>query len=148
MSGRFFLIASAVGLLVIDRWLKYMAVQGTDAHWFLFHFQKYENFGIIFSIPVSSIFINSAMAVALLLVSSLAIRAWRADDDRRIFATLLLMTGAVSNIYDRFMHGYVIDWASFGRWWPVFNLADVLIAAGLIIYLSARRRPLIAKPVS
>ena len=51
------------------------------------------------------------------------------------YATLLIFSGAVGNLIDRFRFGCVIDYVDL-HFWPVFNLADIFIplgAAGIII---------------
>lgn len=46
----------------------------------------------------------------------------------------LIVVGATSNIYDKFMYGFIIDAfrLSFGL---IFNVADVLIVGGLVLVL-------------
>ena len=44
----------------------------------------------------------------------------------------LAFGGAASNLVDILRRGYVIDFIDLG-WWPVFNLADVAIVAGLSV---------------
>jgi len=44
---------------------------------------------------------------------------------------VLLVSGAVGNFIDRLVLGYVIDFLQL-RFFPVFNIADLLINAGLI----------------
>lgn len=46
----------------------------------------------------------------------------------------LQLGGAVGNLTDRLWHGYVVDFVDAGRW-PVFNLADSAIVAGLVVLL-------------
>jgi signal peptidase II len=46
--------------------------------------------------------------------------------------------GALGNVYDRLVHGYVIDFLDFyyQQWhWPAFNIADsaIFIGAALLI---------------
>jgi signal peptidase II len=49
-----------------------------------------------------------------------------------------IIGGALGNLYDRLVHGYVVDFRSFhvaGWYYPAFNVADIAItlgAAGLI----------------
>ena len=51
----------------------------------------------------------------------------------------LIIGGALGNLYDRLVHGYVVDFLSFhaaGWYFPAFNVADIGItlgAAGLIL---------------
>ncbi|MGQ7245209.1 signal peptidase II [Salinicola sp. V024] len=60
----------------------------------------------------------------------------------------LVIGGAIGNLYDRLVHGYVVDYLSFhwGDWYyPAFNLADTAItlgAVGLVLQsLFESRRP-------
>lgn len=61
----------------------------------------------------------------------------------------LILGGALGNLADRWIHGYVIDFIDL-HWgkshWPTFNLADVAISAGMVgliceaLWLGRRRR--------
>ena len=46
----------------------------------------------------------------------------------------LILGGALSNLYDRVVLGYVVDYLDF-RVWPVFNLADSCIFIGVAVLL-------------
>lgn len=52
----------------------------------------------------------------------------------QIFGLLLILSGAISNLVDRIHFGCVIDFIDL-RFWPIFNLADILITAGVIMLL-------------
>ena len=45
-------------------------------------------------------------------------------------ASGLVAGGALSNLYDRIVRGYVVDYLVF-RIWPVFNLSDTCISIGV-----------------
>lgn len=49
-----------------------------------------------------------------------------------IVAFSLILAGAIGNLIDRIVYGYVIDFIDF-RVWPVFNLADSAITIGAVI---------------
>ena len=60
-------------------------------------------------------------------------------------ALVLILGGALGNVYDRIVHGYVVDFLHFywGSWhFPAFNLADtaITVGAGLMI-LDMFRKP-------
>ena len=52
-------------------------------------------------------------------------------------ALMLILSGAIGNIAERVVRGYVIDFIHlhyFDKWsWPVFNVADILITIGAIL---------------
>lgn len=59
-------------------------------------------------------------------------------DDIDIFSYSLLLGGILGNLFDRIIHGYVVDYISlniFGYHFPIFNFADVCIVLGVIIIL-------------
>lgn len=49
---------------------------------------------------------------------------------------ILIVAGGLSNLIDRFVRGGVVDFINL-KFWPSFNVADVIITAGVIwlIYL-------------
>lgn len=60
-------------------------------------------------------------------------------------AFALLVGGAAGNLADRVMRGHVVDFIHL-RHWPIFNVADIAIVAGGLVFAlaawQARRRPL------
>ncbi|MEO8101730.1 MAG: signal peptidase II [Betaproteobacteria bacterium] len=59
-------------------------------------------------------------------------------------ALALIIGGAMGNLYDRVLHGYVVDfvqWHVAGYYWPAFNVADsaICVGAGLLILDSFRK---------
>ena len=51
-------------------------------------------------------------------------------------ALAMMMSGALSNLADRLMHGFVIDFIYFKAiQFPIFNLADVFVTIAAIILL-------------
>jgi signal peptidase II len=48
------------------------------------------------------------------------------------FSLSLILAGALGNLVDRLIFGYVIDFIDL-RFWPVFNIADSAITVGAIL---------------
>ena len=47
---------------------------------------------------------------------------------------ILVLAGALGNIIDRMFRGYVVDFFEFTFFeWPVFNVADIYVVAGVIL---------------
>ena len=62
-------------------------------------------------------------------------RRLRAGETLLAVALSLIIGGALGNLYDRLVHGYVVDFLSFHwgqTYFPAFNLADVAITLGAI----------------
>lgn len=57
---------------------------------------------------------------------------------RPIIGPMLVVSGAISNLVDRFLYGGVIDFiklSAYGWVWPNFNVADIAIVVGVGILL-------------
>ncbi len=50
------------------------------------------------------------------------------------FPIILLLSGALSNLFDRLHYGCVIDFIDL-KFWPVFNLADIFICLGVFLLI-------------
>jgi signal peptidase II len=46
----------------------------------------------------------------------------------------LALAGGIGNLVDRLRWGYVIDFLDI-RFWPIFNVADIAIVAGVMLLL-------------
>ncbi|MDD5309045.1 MAG: signal peptidase II [Deltaproteobacteria bacterium] len=101
-------------------------------------------FGLLRWLPVESrlpviLALQSLGSIALVVLLA---RRRRVDLVTAAFA--LLLAGALGNLADRALRGYVVDFIRVPHW-PVFNLADVWITAGiglfLLAHVAARRAP-------
>ncbi len=80
-------------------------------------------------------------AIFALLVSFGLVAMLRAQGAKLVrlnLAYALILGGAIGNLIDRVLYGYVVDFIDFyvGSWhWPAFNIADsaICIGAGLMI---------------
>lgn len=64
----------------------------------------------------------------------------RTQGHQRLFAwaLTLILGGALGNVIDRSLHGYVVDFLDFhmgGRHFPTFNIADSAITLGAILLI-------------
>lgn len=75
-----------------------------------------------------------------LTVAALTFLCWRLRRGRPLLlgGLFLALAGGVGNLIDRLARGYVIDFIHVHHW-PVFNVADICVSAGvglLLIYLA------------
>ncbi|MDN3557136.1 signal peptidase II [Halomonas maura] len=77
----------------------------------------------------------AAIAVGASVGLTVWMRRLRADEKLLGGALALIIGGALGNLYDRLVHGYVVDFLSFhvaGWYYPAFNVADIGITLGAI----------------
>lgn len=70
---------------------------------------------------------------------------WAVRTAKRIetFALGLIAGGTLGNVVDRVRHGAVTDFLDFhvGHWhWPAFNMADVMITIGVVLWIAGSLR--------
>lgn len=84
-----------------------------------------------------------AIAIGASIILLLLLRKHQ-KNPRLGYAFSLILGGAIGNVIDRFMHGYVVDFLDFyykNYHWPAFNIADsaIFIGAVLIVWDSLRK---------
>lgn len=78
------------------------------------------------------------LAVLISGVLLVWLRRLQAHERRTALALALILGGAIGNLVDRVLYGYVIDFIDvyYGSWhWPTFNIADSAITAGAALLL-------------
>ena len=73
-----------------------------------------------------------ASVVALLGVVVMWIASRKRASRAQHVGFALILAGALGNVVDRAMRGYVVDFIHLTRW-PVFNVADMSVVAGVIL---------------
>lgn len=107
-----------------------------------FNLMYAQNFGAAFSFLANEggwqrwFFAGIAIGISLILM----VMMYRQSAQKRLtnIAYALIIGGAIGNLCDRLVHGFVVDYLDFyvGNWhYPTFNLADmaICIGAGLVI---------------
>ena len=74
----------------------------------------------------------AASAVALFAVVAMWIAARKRASRTQHVGFALILAGALGNVVDRAMRGFVVDFIHVTRW-PVFNVADIAVVAGMIL---------------
>jgi len=108
--------------------------------------EKFYNKGIAFSVFNSdSALVNYIILFIIILVIAFIVRLFLTQFNKlkqnEVIAYSLIIGGAVGNMIDRIMHGYVLDFIFIhynNFYFPaIFNLADVSISLGVFFLLLA-----------
>ncbi len=82
-----------------------------------------------------------------LLITSVLLWMLKGNHTNRLLSTALVLVigGALGNLFDRVVHGHVIDFIQLhaaGYYWPAFNVADSAICVGAVmLVLDSFRTP-------
>ncbi len=109
----------------------------------LFRLTHVKNRGAAFGIFADSPSEGKIAALIFLSVVALVVVVtllWRNQPTARRmgFGLALILGGAVGNLFDRLVHGSVVDFLDFylsGYHWPAFNVADGAIVVGAVLLL-------------
>ncbi len=126
---------------ILDRLLKNLAlsqVPNSAINIFgrFFSFQFTANPYIAFSLPLYGHLLNALILIIIGLLIYYIFYLILNKKSQKLTALLLtiILFGAISNILDRLLYGYVIDYLEL-RHFTVFNLADVMISLGALTLL-------------
>jgi signal peptidase II len=145
-TGLRFLWISVVAF-VLDQWSKYAVLDSMNLYQSIevlpfFNLTHVHNYGAAFSFLSSAGGWQRWFFTAIAIGISVVILWWLKQSPRSQkllpVAFSFILGGALGNVYDRLVHGYVIDFLDFyvNNWhWPAFNIADsaIFIGAALLI---------------
>lgn len=134
-------IILAVVLFIIDQATKYIALTKlkpigniTFIKGFM-DFTFVENRGAAFGILNGKVWL--LLIVAAVICTVIIAAMLKMPDTREYkwlkWSLMLILAGAVGNVADRLIRGYVVDFFEFTFiTWPVFNMADIYVVVGTI----------------
>ena len=96
------------------------------------------NFGISFGLFSGLISPWFFIIIGLFVTGLIYYMMMQAKNKMEKAGLLIIIAGALSNIFDRAMNGYVIDfiYLHYGDfYWPAFNFADIYISIGVFIVM-------------
>jgi len=107
----------------------------------IFNFTYTQNEGISLGLLNATTPVGRWMLVALTSAIAIGVAVWIGREKNRIdqIALGMVLGGALGNILDRTLHGYVVDFLDlhFGEWRPflVFNVGDAAISIAVVVLL-------------
>ena len=141
-------LALALGIFLVDQLVKWyvsgplmLRQRGVVDVLPFFDLRWVENYGVSLGMLQAS---SDTMRWGLVVVTffiAVGVTVWlmRERVMGEILGLSLILGGALGNIRDRYLYGYVIDYADlhFGTWRPflIFNIADAAISIGVVIIL-------------
>jgi len=142
------LFALVIGIVALDLWTKSIATEFLHygkpvevlpvLNWTLLH-----NYGAAFSFLSDQGGWQRYLFTGIAVLASLVFTVWltRLPKDQWLvrFSLMFILGGAVGNLADRIMHGYVVDFISVHwqhHYFPAFNIADMAITFGAFLMIA------------
>lgn len=152
-----FLLSISLTIFIADLYIKWLFLQAVDYQPYptsqsisvigdFFKLTYVRNFGITFGLfsnlpqHYTLIILTITSLAALIVLGYFFLNLPKILKEKGLFpgriALAMIFGGALGNIVDRIIRGFVVDYLDFGingyRWY-VFNLADVFIVSGCIL---------------
>jgi len=126
-----------VGFFVLDQYIKFLFVDGFEHRGDCISFILVYNYGVAFSMFSFLEGNLKYIQIAIMLAGIIYLILNKDIFKTYYIPSALILAGGISNIYDRFIHGGVVDYVYWhcGFDFAVFNLADVLINIGVVLIL-------------
>jgi signal peptidase II len=125
-------VTIVLGLIVLDQVFKSWIFRLEVSPCSLICFSHYQNSGFAFSLPLFSFLLWPVLLLALLGLLYLVFKNWQKSRLEVRLGMLLVLSGALSNIGERMVLGFVRD--PFQVFMGFWNVADAFILVGVIIW--------------
>lgn len=133
----------ALTLVVFDEIIKFFALRhlpktGGVFDSKIFDIHLHLNTGIAFDLPLPLSLTVLLTFIIIIILGTIFVRQKNINPQLSI-AILFILSGAIGNLFDRLVYGFVIDYVLiFGR--SLINISDLMIIGGVIAILFARAR--------
>lgn len=131
LSAVFFVILDRVSKYLAIKYFKYNEVKILGEY---FKLSYAENPYIAFSLPLSGIFLKLLIIGIIIAISIYIIFLAKKKNFFEAGLLLIVVFSAVSNVFDRFVYGAVIDYFDL-KYFTVFNIADSVIVVSFAIFI-------------
>jgi signal peptidase II len=148
MNSRSLPFLVALGVFVLDQLTKWIVtgplhIQDVEHLYLLpfFQFTYTQNNGISLGLLNATNPLGRWMLVVVTAAIAVGVAIWITREENRLdrIALGMVLGGALGNILDRALHGYVVDFLDlhFGEWRPflIFNVGDAAISIAVVILL-------------
>ena len=130
-------------LVLIDLLSKYLVYNFIDLYKFIkitsfFDITHIHNFGVSFGLFSDLVSPLILVLIGLLVVIFIIYLLLNSKEILEYWGLFIIICGAMANIIDRSINGYVIDFIYFhinNFYWPAFNFADIYISIGIIMII-------------
>lgn len=143
-----FYFSSVLILAALDQLSKWLAYEylgdignSVDINQF-FSLTFAHNYGAAFSFLADQDGWQRYFLSAISAIASIAIAIWMYRTPLKyrfkLISLTLILSGAIGNLIDRMVNGFVVDFISFHYqdfYWPIFNFADIFISIGVVLLL-------------
>ena len=130
-------------LVLLDILSKYIVFNYIDLYEFIkityfFDITHIHNFGVSFGLFAGTIPSLVLIFIGLFVTAFVIYLYINSRDTLERLGLFIIICGAISNIVDRSINGYVIDFLYLHinqYYWPAFNFADIYISLGIIMII-------------
>ncbi len=128
-----------ISILFFDQAAKFLVIKNLSLNESIpvlrgiFHISLVHNRGAAFGLLNNQVPVFIAATLLAIVLIALSLKNSKANRLSLYNISLyLILGGALGNLIDRLLFGYVIDFLDF-RVWPVFNIADSAITIGAVL---------------
>ena len=130
-------------LVSFDLLSKYIVFNNIDLYQFIkityfFDITHIHNFGVSFGLFAGTIPSLVLIVIGLFVTAFVSYLYLNSSDTLERWGLFIIICGAIGNIVDRTINGYVIDFLYLHinqYYWPAFNFADIYISIGIIMII-------------